>query len=266
MIKKILGPPGTGKTFTLLNYVRDYIKKGTPLHRIGYFAFTRKAAYNARDTFLEDDNFKDVSSDLTKSDLKFFQTLHSFSFHTLGLSEDRVMQPEHYEEIGRLTGVRVKYTKYNEEENNGYLNCDSEYFSLINKARVKDIGIESEFNTNNYSRKIDYITLNHIKINLKNYQEKNKLMDYTEMINRFIEESDKSPTFDVVFIDEAQDLYHIQWKMFDVLKTKSTDIFLAGDDDQAIFEWAGADVKRFINEPAEEKILPQSRRVPERVQ
>ena len=113
MIKKILGPPGTGKTFTLLNHVKEYIKKGTPLHRIGYFAFTRKAAYNARDTFLEDGNFKDVSSDLTKSDLKFFQTLHSFSFHTLGLSEDRVMQPEHYEEIGRLTGVRVKYTKYN---------------------------------------------------------------------------------------------------------------------------------------------------------
>ena len=266
MIKKILGPPGTGKTFTLLNQVRDYIKKGTPLHRIGYFAFTRKAAYNARDTFLEDDNFKDVSSDLTKSDLKFFQTLHSFSFHTLGLSEDRVMQPEHYEEIGRLTGVRVKYTKYNEEENNGYLNCDSEYFSLINKARVKDINIESEFNTNNYSRKIDYITLNHIKINLKNYQQKNNLIDYTDMINRFIKESNKSPAFDVIFIDEAQDLSPIQWKMFDILKTKSTDIFLAGDDDQAIFEWAGADVKRFINEPAEEEILPQSRRVPELVQ
>jgi len=266
MIKKILGPPGTGKTFTLLNYVKDYIKKGTALHRIGYFAFTRKAAYNARDTFLEDDNFKDVSSNLTKSDLKFFQTLHSFSFHTLGLSEDRVMQPTHYEEIGRLTGVRVKYTKYDEEENNGYLNCDSEYFSLINKARVKDIGIESEFNTNNYSRKIDYTTLNHIKINLKNYRQKNNLIDYTEMINRFIKESNKSPTFDVVFIDEAQDLSPIQWKMFDVLKTKSADIFLAGDDDQAIFEWAGADVKRFINESAEEEILPQSRRVPELVQ
>ena len=57
MIKKILGPPGTGNTFTLLNHLKEYIKKGTPLHRIGYFAFTRKAAYNARDTFLEDDNF-----------------------------------------------------------------------------------------------------------------------------------------------------------------------------------------------------------------
>ena len=53
MIKKIFGPPGTGKTTTLLNLVDEYIKKGTDLNRIGYFAFTRKAANEARDRMLE---------------------------------------------------------------------------------------------------------------------------------------------------------------------------------------------------------------------
>ena len=263
---KVLGPPGTGKTFTLLNYVRDYIKKGTPLNRIGYFAFTKKAAYNARDTFLENKEFKDVSFNLKKKDLKFFQTLHSFSFHVLGLTEDRVMQPEHYEDIGRLTNVRVKYTKYDDMESNGYLTCDSEYFQLINKSRVKDILVETEFNTNEYSRKIDYQILKHIDINLQNYKQKNNLIDYTDMINKFIKESYKSPTFDVIFIDEAQDLSPIQWKMFNILKTKTNNIFMAGDDDQAIFAWAGADVNRFINEPADNEFLDESRRVPQAVQ
>ena len=59
--------------------------------------------------------------------------------------------------------------------------------------------------------------------------------------------------FDVVFIDEAQDLSPLQWKLYDLLKQKATDIYLAGDDDQAIFAWAGADVERFIREPAKEK-------------
>jgi len=260
---KVLGPPGTGKTFTLLNYVKEYIANGTPINRIGYFAFTRKAAYNARDTFLEDKDYKDR---FVKKDLKFFQTLHSLAFHTLGLSEDRVMQPEHYEEIGRATGVRVKYTKYDDLESNGYLTCDSEYFQLINKSRVKNIPVESEFNTNEYSRKVDYQTLKHIDINLQNYKQKNNLIDYTDMINKFIKESEKSPTFDVIFIDEAQDLSPIQWRMFDELKTKTKDIYMAGDDDQAIFAWAGADVDRFINEPAENKFLDESQRVPQAVQ
>ena len=70
-----------------------------------------------------------------------------------------------------------------------------------------------------------------------------------------IEEKHKIPEFDVVFIDEAQDLSPLQWKLYDVLKTKAKDIYLAGDDDQAIFAWAGADVKRFIEEPAKEKVL-----------
>ena len=48
MIKKVLGPPGTGKTMTLLNEVNNYLVKGVPLNKIGYFAFTRKAAAEAR--------------------------------------------------------------------------------------------------------------------------------------------------------------------------------------------------------------------------
>ena len=54
----------------------------------------------------------------------------------------------------------------------------------------------------------------------------------------------------------------IQWKMFDLLKKNSKYVILAGDDDQAIYGWAGADVKRFQREPAKEIVLPQSYRVP----
>jgi len=49
---KVVGPPGTGKTRRLLNEVHRYVQQGTPLNQIGYFAFTRKAAGEARDRFL----------------------------------------------------------------------------------------------------------------------------------------------------------------------------------------------------------------------
>jgi superfamily I DNA/RNA helicase len=43
----ILGPPGTGKTTTLLNLVdRVYTRRVRP-KQIGYFSFTKKAATEA---------------------------------------------------------------------------------------------------------------------------------------------------------------------------------------------------------------------------
>ena len=43
----ILGPPGTGKTTTLLNLVDEFIKDGVRPKQIGYFSFTKKAATEA---------------------------------------------------------------------------------------------------------------------------------------------------------------------------------------------------------------------------
>jgi len=86
------------------------------------------------------------------------------------------------------------------------------------------------------------------------------------MIHDIVQQRNKVPNFDVVFIDEAQDLSPIQWKLYDILKSKSKNIYLAGDDDQAIYGWAGADVDRFIQEPATEKVLSRSRRIPKAVQ
>ena len=44
----IFGPPGTGKTTTLINIVKDEIERGTPPDRIAFVSFSRKAAEEAR--------------------------------------------------------------------------------------------------------------------------------------------------------------------------------------------------------------------------
>ena len=73
----VLGPPGTGKTQTLLGEVDKYLKKTDP-NRIGYFSFTQKAAYEARDRAIDKFN-------LTEDDLPYFRTLHSLAFRRLGI-------------------------------------------------------------------------------------------------------------------------------------------------------------------------------------
>ena len=46
---------------------------------------------------------------------------------------------------------------------------------------------------------------------------------------------------------------------------KTKDSFIAGDDDQAIFRWAGADVDSFIAQKGEMMPLTQSHRIPAKV-
>ena len=257
--RKIYGPPGTGKTTKLINYVKTFYKLGTPLDKIGYFAFTTKAATEATNRML------DAYKHLQKKDLKYFKTLHSLAFNRLGMKKAQVMQDEHYEDIGGKLGIEV--TVYsNGQETTGFVDSNSEYFNLINAARIKEISIEDEYNTGMYSYELEKNLLYILEQELNNYKDSFKLYDFTDMIEKF-NVAKLCPKYDVIFVDEAQDLSPIQWKMVDILRENSKYVILAGDDDQAIYGWAGADVLKFIATQAKKDIiLPQSYRVPRNVQ
>jgi len=253
---KIYGPPGTGKTFRLIRRVNAYVRTGTPYHKIGYFAFTKKAAKEARERIGVDEK-----------QVPYFQTLHAFCFHLLNLNESDIMQPHHYEALGKKLNIRVNFNdKYNEEQTH-FLTCNNPYFQMIQRSINKDISLREEFDLNEHDRKdIDsWDTLNHIYINLQEYKTKMHLLDFNDLVKKVVN-SKKFPKLKAIFIDEAQDLSPLQWQLYDKLKENCEDMYLAGDDDQAIFAWAGADVNRFIQEPANEKVLRYSRRVSKAVQ
>ncbi len=80
----ILGPPGTGKTTTLLNLVDQFIQDGIRPKQIGYFSFTKKAATEAA-TRAADKFGLDIENDLA-----FFRTLHSYAFNQLGMTKENL--------------------------------------------------------------------------------------------------------------------------------------------------------------------------------
>jgi len=255
-INKIYGPPGTGKTFRLIRRVKAYERIGVPLHKIGYFAFTRKAAEEARKRI-----------DVSEKEVPYFQTIHAFCYHLLGLNEEDIMQPYHYEDLGKKLNIRVSFNdKYNEEETH-YLTCNNPYFQMIQKSINKDITIREEYDLNEHDKKQvdDFDILNHIYQNLQVYKQKNNLFDFNDIVKAVLN-SDKIPVFKAIFIDEAQDLSPLQWQLYDKLKYHCEQMYLAGDDDQAIYAWAGADVTRFVKEPAREIVLRRSRRISKAVQ
>jgi|TARA_Y100001973_G_C5196564_1_gene334654 superfamily I DNA/RNA helicase len=249
----VLGPPGTGKTHTLLNKVDDYLKETDP-DKVGYFAFTKKAANEAKERAMDKFN-------LSEDDLPYFRTLHSLAFRRLGINKENVMQRRHYEDLGQKINLPLDYNDYDEEET-GLFTTKSDYLRIINLAKLRNITIDQQFNLGEHNQDVEYDKLNIIANELDRYKKEYNLIDFNDMILDFVK-SDKSPRFDVVFIDEAQDLSRMQWDMVNHFNTQ--DSFIAGDDDQAIFRWAGADVDSFITQTGKMLHLTQSMRIPKKV-
>jgi DNA helicase-2/ATP-dependent DNA helicase PcrA len=251
----ILGPPGTGKTTTLLNLVEDFLRAGTDIKKIGYFSFTRRAAYEAisraEEKFMID-----------RDEIPYFRTLHSLAFKILGLKKERVMKPADYRDFGTKCGIPIKVASW--QEDNGIFSSDNEYLRIINQARVKEIPVLDQYDKNRHGLDIERDLLYLLDQELKRYKKEKGLVDYDDMLERFVEQ-DVSPSFDVLFIDEAQDLSPLQWRMVRSLWAKADKTYIAGDDDQAIFKWAGADVDTFIalkEEVDHVDTLSQSYRIP----
>ena len=260
---RVIGPPGTGKTRSLLKTVQKYIDEGVSLQNIGYFAFTRKAANEARDRFLAD------NVGLTKKDLPYFQTLHSFAFNQLGLKEENVMQEEHYKKIGETCGIQIKYANHETNQWNGIFSSDSEYLSLINLAKVKQITPLEQFDKNEHLTWVERFKLDAIAKEIENFKKTYGLIDFNDMIEKFLKAED-TKSFQVIIVDEAQDLSKLQWNMLDKIMRDSASanprVWIAGDDDQAIFGWAGADVRSFQLWQGKDVLLTKSQRVPIDVQ
>ena len=251
----VLGPPGTGKTTTLLNEVDKYLKNTDP-NKIGFFSFTQKAAYEARDRAMKKFNF-------SEDDLPYFRTLHSLAFRRLGLKKEDVMQSKHYEDLGKKMNVRLDYHDYDNDQT-GIFNTNNDILRIIQLAKLRNITPEQQFNLREHTQDVSLRDLLICHNELKSYKKQYNLIDFTDMITEFVK-SDASPKFDVVFIDEAQDLSRIQWNMAKSIWDKTEDSFIAGDDDQAVFRWAGADVDSFITQKGKLLNLTQSYRVPRAV-
>ena len=232
----ILGPPGTGKTTTLLNLVEDFLRDGIDIKKIGYFSFTKKAAWEA--THRAEEKFM-----IDAKEIPNFRTLHSFAFRMLGMNKERVMKHPDYRDFGLRCGIPIKTAWYSDED--GVFNSDNEYLRLINKARVLEMPVLDLYDKNEHQIDIERDLLYLLDQELIRYKQEKGLYDYDDMLEQFVKQ-DISPSFDVLFIDEAQDLSPLQWRMVRTIWAKADKTYIAGDDDQAIFRWAGADVDTFI--------------------
>jgi len=222
---------------------------------IGYFSFTRKASHEARDRAIEKfPNLKEAT------DFPWFRTLHSLAFRCLNINSNEVMKAENYREFGVEAGIDLNI-EHGEED--FMIKTDNPILSEINIARIKGQDLRTYYNNSRLD--IEWYHFEYVERAYRHYKESRGLIDFTDMLERLVHAQDKLPSLEAVIIDEAQDLSRLQWNLVEILASKAKRVYIAGDDDQAVFTWAGADVDAFLNFEGTVTVLEQSWRVPAKV-
>ena len=249
----VLGPPGTGKTTKLLNLVEQHLNEGIRPEHIGYLAFTRKAADEAAERAFAKFNY-------TREDLPYFRTIHSLCFQQLNLKRSDVMTKTHYQELGEMLGLEVDGGVDMGEGQVFGMRTGDKLFFLENMARVKQRDLKEIYNEYN-DDDVNWFELERLSRALVSYKEKRKIIDYTDMLMKCLKVA-TFPKLRILFVDEAQDLSAIQWNIINEVGKETEVVYIAGDDDQAIYRWAGADVNQFIKLEGKSTVLNKSYRVP----
>ena len=229
-IKLIYGGPGTGKTHALLDELEKTLASGVKASEIAYVSFTRQGTYQGVDLAKE-------KFDLTEEDCKYFKTLHSLAYHELELSNDKMINRHDLRPIISKLGLH-----------------SSQFDTIDSKLNIAKNKQETSSNAVEVYKGVSFTQAKLTEQVYEEYKKLLKKLDFSDLLLLVKEQHIRIPV-KVVFIDEAQDLTKLQWQVVLQFFQNTPQWIVAGDPNQSIFEWAGADVPYFLNMRTDEQVV-----------
>jgi len=282
---KIYGPPGTGKTTKLIKYVVDFVSKGISPKNIAFISFSNAAANVAKK------RIADALPEIGTIEFPNFSTMHALATRVGNSMGTELMTDVHFNQFDPQILCWKEWTELGNplSTTDRFSHPVLDQFSLFN-SRIGEIKFEYKGGMWDFKKKyqlkdsllkflkfepsseIDIdIVLNELSHKYINefiaFKKENKLVNFDDVINVVSDESFAQkyiPSFELLIIDEAQDLSKNLWVFANKLIMNAEKTFLAGDDDQSIMTGIGADPKTFINYKTtnQDDILETSYRIP----
>lgn len=248
---------GAGKTTTLMNLINQEVEDGTPLSKIAFVSFTKAAA-----TVAQERAQLKFGVPVTSKDLIHFRTLHSMCFRETQSVRMMMMDKEKYRAFGQVSDF-------------SFGRVDGDLIEGIDWSVIKDqylILIEQLYRNNqSYAtavldrappitskRLVTYMNL------YQRYKRERGYRDFTDLLQMYVN-SDKVQDVEIAFVDEAQDMTPLQWQVVFTAFRNCRKIYIAGDSNQCIYRFAGAEASILVHMKGNLHYLSNSYRVPENI-
>jgi len=230
----IFGPPGTGKTTRLLDILDGLLAEGVPSTAVAFVSFTKAARAEAVERVGR--RFK-----LTPEDLPWFRTLHSAARYFIP-GKVTVMKSAHWREFCKKYHYTLTDVNMSEEDDPTVLpqlTEDDEIRAAISWGRLRCLTWDQTLRQ--VKLNVPALRARAFKTALDTFKAANSLIDFEDMLELANNMPDAKPLVKVAIIDEAQDLSPLLAKTVHHFFRETDTVYVAGDDDQAIYEFQAAD-------------------------
>lgn len=257
----------TGKTTALMTLLDAHLQAGASSEKVMVATFTRNARAEVRSRLA-------TKFGLMESELPWVRTIHSSAYALLELESEKVMTPAALEQFGKESGYEMQgqLVQRNIDDPFGTVSVVT-YGDWCHVAeelrRAKLLSFKEAARTFNPPEHIVGYNWNEDEIEAyaltyERWKRNNVRVDFSDMLETVLEEGLR-PDINWMFVDEAQDLTPLQWRVVDAWSAGIVRQFVFGDDDQAIFQFAGADPQALWVRPGHQFVLSHSFRLPAQV-
>jgi superfamily I DNA/RNA helicase len=226
-VKVYLAAAGSGKTSALMREMTSLLDVYRP-NEIAFVTFTRKGVAHGVEQALF------ANPGLAAEDLVYFRTLHSLCFKALGLKPKSMITPANMRVFNNLLGFKVTlHGSFDKQTDDDKLMAR---YDAIRSGSKKGALIYGVFNEERYTRLVKAYEA---------FKRINHLIDFYDCLSMFRDKNEPLPV-KAAFIDEAQDLTHLQWDVCQIAFSRAEKIRISGDDYQALFSYGGASPRTLV--------------------
>ncbi|MFC7249244.1 UvrD-helicase domain-containing protein [Halomicroarcula sp. GCM10025324] len=286
-VVRLFGGPGSGKTTALLDRVEEILEDDDVEFRdVLVVSYTRAAAAEIRERLAER---LDLSPRALRGNVS---TMHAKAYELLNLSRGDVVGEKDKEEFCENYGLEF------EDEYEGSRRRSARSTTLGNKIIAtsqwlqrtrRDVAdwydvpfkwdeeevrlppeIDDRAQTGNkytptWPTDDDRVDVPNAIRAWRTHKGDNGLTGFADMLERVAQRS-LLPNVDYLIIDEFQDITTLQYDVYEEWKPHMKRVLIAGDDDQVVYAWQGADPDLLLEEEVtQDEILPNSYRLPSRI-